>query len=246
MGRALGPGADQTAIRRAVRDGYASYVRYWVESFRLPGTSAEDLDRGIDVPDYHRVENGLAAGRGVILALPHLGGWEWAGFWMAAHRGHRITVVVEPVSPPALFDWFVKFRSDLGMDVVPLGPDAGKAILAALRRNEVVCLLSDRDIAGGGVPVRFFDEETTLPAGPAMLALRSGAALLPTAVYFRPAGQHLGVVRPPLDTARRGSIRDDVARLTQDLADELSHLVRRSPSQWHMFQPNWPSDTEEM
>ncbi len=246
MRRALGPAVDARAVRRAVRDAYGSYIRYWIESFRLPGTSVAALDEGIEVPDYHRVEAGLAAGKGVILALPHLGGWEWAGFWMAAHHGHRITVVVEPVSPPELFDWFAKFRSDLGMDVVPLGPDAGKAVLGALRRNEVVCLLSDRDIAGGGVPVQFFGETTTLPAGPAMLALRSGAALLPTAVYFRPAGHHLGVVRPPLDTARRGSIREDVARLTQDLADELAHLVGRAPSQWHMFQPNWPSDLQNL
>ena len=116
----------------------------------------------------------------------------------------------------------------------------------ALKANHVLCLLCDRDLAGGGVEVEFFGERTTLPGGPATLALRTGAPLLPTAVYFEGAG-HLGA-RPP--AARRssaqGKLRDDVARITQDLADELEALIRRAPDQWHLMQPNWPSDHEAL
>ena len=115
-----------------------------------------------------------------------------------------ITVVVEPLEPPELFDWFVSFRESLGMTVVPVGPAAAAAVLRALRANEVVCLLCDRDIQGGGVEVEFFGERTTLPGGPATLALRTGAPILPTAVYFA-AGRdgHHGVIRPPI-AAQRG------------------------------------------
>ena len=244
MRRALGADASQAAVDRAVRGAYESYARYWVESFRLPDVDEDGLAAGIDVPAYHHVEAGLAAGKGVILALPHLGGWEWAGFWMATVNRLAITVVVEAIEPPELFEWFVKFRSELGMNVVPLGPTAGAEVLAALGRNEIVCLLCDRDIAGGGIEADFLGERTALPAGPALLGLRSGAVVLPTAVYFRPNGFHLGVVRPPLATAREGRLRADVLRVTQELADELGLLIRRAPEQWHMFQPNWPSDHE--
>jgi phosphatidylinositol dimannoside acyltransferase len=244
MRRALGPGASAGVIRCAVKGAYESYARYWIESARLPDISPVALDAGIDVPAYHHVEAGLERGKGVILALPHLGGWEWAGFWMATVNRVPITVVVEPIEPPELFDWFTQYRSELGMNVVPLGPDAGSEVLGALGRNEVVCLLCDRDIGGGGIEAEFLGERTTLPAGPALLGLRSGAAVLPTAVYFRPGGQHLGMVRPPLDTDRQGKLRADVSRVTQQLADDLGVLIRRAPEQWHMFQPNWPSDHE--
>ena len=229
-------------LRRATAAAFSSYARYWLESFSLPALSERTLDRGIDVPAYHHVEDALERGNGVILALPHLGGWEWAGFWMATVNRLPITVVVEPLDPPKLFEWFADFRERLGMRVVPLGPNAGREVLGALRRNEIVCLLCDRDLTDDGIEVNFGDERTTLPAGPAMLALRSGAALLPTAVYFRPRGRHLGKVRPPIDVTRRGRLRDDVAAVTQRLADELVALIAAEPHQWHLFGPNWPSD----
>jgi KDO2-lipid IV(A) lauroyltransferase len=177
----------------------------------------------------------------VILALPHLGGWEWAGFWVAAVRKRPISVVVEALDPPELFEWFVELRTSFGMNVIPLGTDAGTRVVRALKENHVVALLSDRDIGGGGIDVEFFGERTTLPGGPATLALRTGATLLPSAVYFRGRG-HLGVCRPALPAERRASLREDVTRITQQLAHELEALIRVAPEQWHLMQPNWPSD----
>lgn len=230
-------------LRRATQEAFDSYTRYFIESFRLPHLPARQVDRGMRVQGYEHVEAALAQGNGVILALPHLGGWEWAGRWMV-DRGLGLTVIVEQLEPPELFEWFVDLRAELGMNVVPLGPTAGREVLAALKRNDVVCLLSDRDIHRSGIPVEFFGEVTTLPAGPATLALRAGAPVLPTAVYFTDETDgHLGVVRPPLDLTRSGDgLRADVAAGTQALARELEHLIRRAPHQWHLFQPNWPSD----
>ncbi len=237
------PSLQGSALRRAVQGAFDSYARYYIESFRLPSLSAETVERGIDVDGYEHLTEGLDRGNGVILALPHLGGWEWAGRWVT-DRGHPMTVVVERIDPPQLFDWFVELRAELGMTVVPLGPLAGRAVLDALRRNEVVCLLSDRNIGGGGIIVEFFGEDTTLPAGPATLSLRTEAPLLPTAVYFttRSPNGHQGVVCPPVTIERSGKFRDDVAALTQAMAREFEQLIRRAPSQWHLFQPNWPSD----
>ena len=153
----------------------------------------------------------------------------------------RVTAVVEPLDPPELFDWFVSFRERLGMNIIAVGSDAGREVMAAVKRGDVVCLLSDRDIGGGGAPVEFFGERTRLPVGPALLALRTGAPLLPAAVYWRDRTRH-GVVRSAIDTTRQGSIRDDVARVAQDYARALEGLIRAAPEQWHLMSPNWPSD----
>ena len=230
-------------LRQGVQDAFDSYARYWIEAFRLPSLSDRAIVRGFEQEGFVRnVEGSLARGKGVILALPHLGGWEWAGRWLAT-QGFRVTVVVEEIEPPELFEWFVRLRTDLGMTVVALGPGAAAAIVKALNENQIVCLLSDRDIGGGGVEVEFFGERTTLPAGPATLSLRTGAPIVPVGVYFtRRLHGHLAVCRPPLDTTRHGKFREDVARVTQDLARELEYLIRRAPEQWHLFQPNWPSD----
>jgi KDO2-lipid IV(A) lauroyltransferase len=128
------------------------------------------------------------------------------------------------------------------MTVVKIGPDAGKAVLGALRRNQIVCLLSDRDLTGDGVEVEFFGERTRLPGGPATVALRTGAPLLPVAVYFEERGGHHGVVQPPVPAERQGRLRDDVQRVTQELARRFEQLISTAPEQWHLLQPNWPSD----
>src|SRR4029079_5286961 len=125
--------------------------------------------------------------------------------------------------------------------VVTVGDHAASRVLAALGENRIVCLLSDRDLTGDGIDVEFFGERTTLPGGPALLALRANAPILPVAVYFRPRGGHLGLIRPPLEAQRQGKLRDDVARITQDLAHEFEALIAAAPEQWHLMQPNWPS-----
>ncbi len=240
--RRVNPNWPNVKIRQAVQGAFDSYTRYWIESLRLPSLSPRIVDAGMRLTGFSHVTDALERGTGAILALPHLGGWEWAGRWLG-DVGHRTTVVVERIDPPELFEWFVDLRRELGMTVVPLGPSAATAVLKALRDNEIVCLLSDRDIQGGGIEVDFFGERTTLPAGPATLGIRAGAPVIPVGVYFtRQVNGHHAIVRPPIPMERQGSLREDVARVTQALAHDLEYLIRRAPEQWHLFQPNWPSD----
>jgi len=243
--RRVDPGVERRVLRRKVDETFDSYTRYWMESFRLPGKTAAAVDRGMTAEGYEHVDAALALGHGVILGLPHLGGWEWGAFWLAQVKGRKVTAVVEPLEPPELAEWFVGLRREIGIEVVPLGPKVAAECLRALRDNQVLCLLCDRDLAGGGIEVDFFGERTTMPGGPATLALRTGAPLIPTAVLFD-GTRHRAVVRPALDTTRQGSLRDDVSRITQDLADELEALIRRAPEQWHLMQPNWPSDFDAL
>jgi KDO2-lipid IV(A) lauroyltransferase len=232
-------------IARHVDDAFASYARYWAESLRLPGLTFAEIEAGISFRGLGHLLDALAQGRGAIAALPHLGGWDWGGMWIAG-SGHPITVVVEALEPPEVFEWFVEFRRRLGLEVIPVGPDAGTACLAALQANRILALLCDRVVGDvPGVEVELFGERTLLPAGPVTLALRTGAPLLPIAIYFGSgSNEHLVVVRPPLDLQRKGRFRDDVAAGTQLLARELEGLISRAPTQWHLMQPNWPSDVE--
>jgi KDO2-lipid IV(A) lauroyltransferase len=237
--RASGGALQGLALRKAVAETFGSYGRYWLELFRMPDDARGTLE--IDIEGFEYITAGIERGSGVILALPHVGGWDFGGAWLAT-QGFPPTVVVEPVEPPELFEWFAGVRRALGMTVVQLGPDAGRAVLHALRSNQVVCLLCDRDLVGDGIEVEFFGERTTMPAGPATLSLRTGAPLLAAAVYFAPRGGHHAVVMPAVPAQREGRLRDDVGRVTQELAHRFEELIRAAPEQWHLLQPNWPSD----
>ena len=244
--RVLGREMSTVERRRRVARTFEAYSRYYLESFKLPDIGLEQLDREFSYEGVGEIEAHTGPGRtGAILALPHLGSWEWAAFWLARIPNVKVTAIVEPLDPPELFDWFVGLRKSLGMEIHALGPDAGKAVISALNDGHLVCLLSDRDLQGTGVPVTFFGERTTLPGGPATLALRLGVPLMPAAVYWLDGTRH-GLARPPLVIEREGRLRDDVARVTQMLADEFEFLIRKAPEQWHMLSPNWPSDFEAL
>lgn len=241
--RVLGPEAPPAAVERCVRGAFDSYARYWVESARLAAIPRERLLADWSIDGMEHIDAALARGKGVVLVLPHLGSWEYAGHVMA-EQGYPMSAVAEVLQPPELFRWFVDQRERLGISIVPLEAGSTGTLLRLLAENRILCLLADRDLGGHGVPVTFFGEETTLPAGPATLALRSGAALLTCAAYHHPGARpaHFAIVNPEIDTTRRDALRKDVARLTAEYAAELEVLIRRAPEQWHLFQPNWPSD----
>ena len=241
--RVLGPEVARADLERAVTESFDSYAHYWVESARLVSMSPREVLRRFRIEGFERFEEEMAKGKGAIMALPHLGSWEIGGYWLSL-RGYPMTTVVEPLEPPELFEWFRKQREALGMHIYPLAADTTGHLVTALRNGRLVGLVADRDLVGHGVEVEFFGEKTTLPGGPAVLALRTGAPLFPVVVYQEQAGLHRGVIRPPLELERSGRLRDDVSVLTQALAVEFEAMIRHAPTQWHMFQPNWPSDRE--
>lgn len=227
-----------------VAEVYANYASYWLDSLDVTNLSRSELARSITVDGLEHLTTPLSTGRGVIAAIPHLGSWEAGARWLAEIQDIRVVAAVEELDPPELYDWFVEYRTkDLGIEVVPVDGQASQKLVSALSTGAMLTLLCDRDIRGDGVDVEFFGEMTKLPGGPALLALRTGSPLVPLAVYQRGGGFH-GVVLEELTVERRGRLRDDVTRITQDLAHALEDLIRRAPTQWHVLQPNWPSDEE--
>src|SRR5687767_372126 len=157
--RVYGPHVSDADLDRGVRRAFDSYARYWLESFRLARADTERLDAGMTWEGLERIEEARSLGNGVICALPHLGGWDFGGAWFCA-TGFPATVVVEALDPPELFEWFRSMREGFGLTVVPHGPESGAAVLRALRANELVGLVCDRDLTRTGPRVTFFGEET--------------------------------------------------------------------------------------
>ncbi len=188
------------------------------------------------------LEKALAAGHGIVFATPHLGNWDVGGAWLVAN-GYPTTVVVERLRPVEVYERFVAYRERLGMRLLPLdhGSETFRRVIRALRDGQLVALVCDRDLTGGGVPVTLFGKRATMPGGPASLALRTGAALLPCAIYqdrARP-GWWEAIVLPPLEREPSGDNRADVAALTQALASSFEQLIARAPEQWHVLSEFW-------
>jgi KDO2-lipid IV(A) lauroyltransferase len=234
---------DPALIRRLSRRSFDYYARYWADGARLP----YETEAGVRL--HWRLESGrehltkaMVDGKGIVMALPHVGSWEWGGYWLAL-EGMPMTAVVEVLEPEELFEWFVAKRARMGLTAVPLGEGTTAPLVRALKNNELAGLVSDRDLVGNGIEVEFFGERTTVPGGAATLAIRSGAPLILVCVYSGPGRNwHTAVVHPPLDTTRRGSLREDIARITREMVRVFEYDIRARPEQWHMYQPNWPSD----
>lgn len=239
--RRINPGLSDAELRAGVEATFRNYARYWVELFRLP-VLPRPLDAHVTSNGLEHVRASIARGQGTIVALPHLGCFEYAAAWMAEIDIPSV-VVAEPLEPREVFEWFVATRERLGIKVVELGPAAGAIVTRALTANQLVGLACDRDLTNDGVEVEFFGETTTMPAGPAMLSLRTGATLIPSAAYFRPDGMHHVDMLDPVEVVRtRGRLRDDITRATQELATRFEELIRAAPEQWFVLQPHWPSD----
>jgi lauroyl/myristoyl acyltransferase len=240
--RVVGSDIGDAEVRSWTRRAFRNYGRYWLEGARLPRVAPETVrSRFVFESGREHLVTAMGAGQGAIMALPHVGAWEWGAAWLAL-EGYPMTAVAELLEPPELYAWFVAQRAAIGLTIIALEPGAGGALLRTLRDGGLIGLLCDRDIDGTGIEVEFFGERTTLPAGPATLALRTGAPILPTAVYAGPGHDHTVLILAPVPAERAGRLRDDVARVTQDVARALEELIRRAPDQWYMFQPNWPSD----
>jgi KDO2-lipid IV(A) lauroyltransferase len=230
---------DPQLLKRYVRRGFSNYGQYWAEGAKLPALSARTImSRFIIGEGLEYLEDAFAQGRGVVIALPHVGSWEWGGSFLAS-LGMPMTAIAEELEPPELFDWFKSKRESIGIHIEGLNTEASTKLLNVLKSGGVVGLLCDRDIQGGGIDVEFFGARVTMPGGPATLALRTGAALVVAACYTGPGRDHFAVITPPVGAQREGRLRDDVTRVTQLVANELEGLIRRAPEQWHVLEPRF-------
>lgn len=239
------PDASPRALARLSHAGLRSYMRYWMESFRLPAWSRKRIENGVAVDDLHHLTDGLASGRGVVLALPHMANYDLAGVWVTRKLGVPFTTVAERLKPESLYDRFVAYREGLGMEVLPHTGGAAFGILARrLRAGGLVCLVADRDLSSSGVEVKFFGEAAKMPAGPARLALQTGALLLPVTLWYDGTPVMRGRVHPEIEVPETGTRTEKAAAMTQALADAFASGIAEHPEDWHMLQRLWLADLE--
>lgn len=239
MTRVLG---DPKAARRAGRQVLMSYGRYWAEALWARERRVPSMLAGTTVDGLERITEARDRGTGMIYALPHMGNWE-AAAPVAGNVGVPVVAVAEKLPNPRITEWFTKMRAAFGIEIVLATgrADVMRRLEEAIAANKAVALLSDRDLRGRGVSVKFFDEVTTLPPGPAAIAIKTGAPLFPVACYFDGSG-HRVVVRPPIPVPEGLPRNEQIQQMTQALAREMEDLIRQTPSQWHLVVPNWPSD----
>jgi KDO2-lipid IV(A) lauroyltransferase len=238
--RVVGPDLPEPELVTLVRAGMRSYMRYYMEAFRLPSRSREQILTDFHLDPEEVLAAAMDAGRGAIVALPHGGNYDAAGAWVAA-KGWPIVTVAERLRPEGLYRRFLAFRESLGMEIVPTtgGGRAPVDVLAErLPQGYCVPLLADRDLSSRGVEVTFFGGRTRMPPGPALLALRTGAPLFVADMWYEKEGPR-ALLSGPLELPRDGSLDQRLRASTQIIADRLAAGIAAHPADWHMLQRLW-------
>lgn len=244
--RVLGKDATGQELRALSRESMRSYARYWLEIFRLPVMPKDLLvNETREVGRVDQMLDYLAAGRGVVVPLPHMGNWDAAAVWVIGRGAGSFTTVMERLEPESVYKRFLAFREGLGMEVLPAsGGQSPFGVLAQrLRKGKLVALPSDRDVAGGGVEVDFFGERALMMGGSAALALQTGAALMPATVWFE--GDRWGVeIHDEIPVPADGDRWQQAAAMTQQVARVFEAAIRKHPADWHMLQRVFVSDLD--
>jgi KDO2-lipid IV(A) lauroyltransferase len=244
--RVLGPAATGAELRALSRESMRSYARYWLEVFRLPVIPAERLVAGMrDEGDVQIAFDHVRAGRGVVFALPHMGNWDQAGAWIIHRGAGSFTTVAERIEPESVYERFVAFRESLGMEVLPAsGGSRPFGVLAQrLRAGKIVCLPCDRDVTGSGIEVGFFGEKARMMAGPAALAVQTGAALIPATLWFDDDGWGVRF-HDEIPVPAEGDRKQRAAAMTQQIARAFEEGISAHPADWHMLQRVFVADLD--
>ncbi|MGD0068653.1 MAG: phosphatidylinositol mannoside acyltransferase [Streptosporangiaceae bacterium] len=240
------PDVDGKELRTLSRSALRSYARYWLEVFRLPAIGVERLVSGMHFrgSGEEALFASLKSGRGVLIALPHMGNFEQAGAWVIARGTGPLTTVAERLKPESVYESFVRFRQTLGFEVLPLtGGSAPFGTLAQrLRAGHLVCLVSDRDLKESGIEVELLGEKARIAAS-AALAVHTGAALLPTATWFDEDGWG-ACIYDEVPMPATGTRAEKIAAMSQQLADAFSEAIAEHPQDWHMLQRVFTADLD--
>jgi KDO2-lipid IV(A) lauroyltransferase len=230
----LGLPEDHPEVRRVARRAFENYGRMLADFMLMGSLGVEEVHARITMEGKEHADEALARGGGVIVALPHMGSWDFAAS-LAGILGYRVAAVAERF-PGSLNEAVVETRSSHGLDVIPLGRSAIRAINQVLDQKGMVALLCDLP-HGPGVDVRFFGRRAVVPSGPAAIACRRGVPLLP--VYCRRAGlvsYHIHV-DPPIEApaADRCRGKEAVAAVMQQVIGRFEVFIREYPDQWYAF-----------
>jgi len=233
------PEYSKAQMENLVATGMSSYMRYWCDTFRFPNWDKDRINSTVTVTRENLLLDGIKSGRGVIVSLPHAGNWDHAGAYFCLKGIHLVTVA-ERLKPERLFLEFLRYRQAMGMEVLALDSRSIVTLAQRLREGHLVALVADRDLSKSGIDVQFFGKPSRMPAGPAVLALKTGAVFLTAFVNYTESGIHITFdeISLPLD----GSQEEKISHLVQQSADNFERGIAQHPEDWHMIQRIWIDD----
>ena len=235
----LGIDIESIELEKLVKEGMRSYLRYWEDAFRMPTWKKENLSQYVECLGIDNLERALATQKPLITATAHMGNWDAAGYWYTTNYG-PITTVVERLKPESVYKKFVKFRNDLGIEVIPTSGETDIFMKLLRRANEgqMVALVADRDITKNGIEVRYGSAMASFPVGPVALALALDGQVLPLSSYYRGDKMIMEFNQPV--TRSMGSTKEiQVKEMTQEIATVFEREVKKYPQDWHMLQRVW-------
>ena len=234
--RRVVPSINEIELNTLARAGMRSYLRYWCDTFRSPDWDKDRIQSTVTVNDVELLLEPVRNKRGVVVSLPHAGNWDHAGSFFCS-KGIALVTVVERLKPEKLFNKFLEYRTAIGMEALPLDGRVMGTLASRLREGKLVALVADRDLSNSGIDVKFFDGIARMPAGPALLAIRTGADLITAFVSYTKNGIHIEFrkveIAPGVDEAEK------VRNTVQLCADNFAAGISEHPEDWHMLQRIW-------
>jgi len=231
------PNLNSDQLEKLVRDGMRSYLRYWCDTFRLPAWDTTQTMKNVVVENEDLLRAPLAAGRGVIVSLPHAGNWDHAGAYFCA-SGAPLVTVAEHLKPEKLFRKFLVYRESIGMEVLDANARTLAILAQRLRSNRLVALVADRDLSRSGVEVQFLGGPSRMPIGPALLSIQTKAPLISAFVKYEERGIRI-IFEGEIAIPETGDQKSKIAAMTQVCADRFGRHIKESTVDWHMLQRIW-------
>jgi KDO2-lipid IV(A) lauroyltransferase len=236
------PKLDAVGLETLVAQSMSSYMRYWCDTFRIQSWSTDRIRKTVTTTNDHLLLDPMRDGRGVVIALPHSGNWDHAGAYFCS-LGVPLVTVAERLKPEALFQKFLKYRESMGFEVLSLDSRSFATLVRRAKEKRLIALVADRDLSQSGIDVEFFGKNARMPAGPALLSIKTGIPLVVAHVSYTDTGIHIDFHSVEVPTA--GSESERIAATVQLTADLFARGISEHPEDWHMLQRIWVDKRED-
>ena len=239
----LGLPADDPKVRRTARHAFGNYFKMFADFMLMYSLKPDEIRRMVRPDGRERLDRALAEGKGAIVVTAHVSNWDILAAASAVY-GYPISAVTNELPSGGLNELVIASRERIGMKMIRLGPGSLRQIIRALGRNELVALASDLYSGDRGVRVPFFNRPAVFPSGPAAIALKTGAPILPVWARRRPDNLYIAEIEEPIEVSRTGDTTRDIQVTTERIVQFFERIIRREPDQWLVFLPVWRLDQQ--
>jgi len=230
------PGLSPTELNALVVSAMRSYMRYWCDTFRIQNWSVARIQSTVTTTNENLLIDPMKKGDGVVIALPHSGNWDHAGAYFCS-LGIPLVTVAERLKPEALFQKFLHHREEMGFEVLSLDNRSFATLVKRAREKRLIALVADRDLSQSGIDVNFFNFPARMPAGPALLHIKTGVAIVVAHVSYTESGIHINF--EPVEVPSSGTDEERIQACVQNIANLFEKGIARTPQDWHMLQRIW-------